>query len=279
MSLISNRKAILCALSYFNKTDTLGFALAQARYTIAVTVKHSRTALIVFIVMLTCYTGLCGAASSPSAPIDDSNESVASPLVPDYVIAQDGSVTLRICFNWSCANRQNLTFTADDMTLLKQRMAICSGSGIYERLQQVRIGIWQMEQLAQKYQPLLANDLSINDFEADVEGRMDCIDNSSNTTTYLHILHDIGELAGWTVSTPSVRNIVQVHWTAVIIDIKDGSSWSVDSWYRPNSHLPMVMPLQNWIEGEKAWESPFGYLNSTPRSVHELCNMQRTDLF
>ena len=61
------------------------------------------------------------------------------------------------------------------------------------RLQRVRIGIWQMELLAQKRQPLLANDLAINDFDAAVEGRMDCVDNSSNTTTYFHILRDIGE--------------------------------------------------------------------------------------
>ncbi len=231
--------------------------------------------------MLAGYTGLCGATPSSATSIDDSKGSVSSPLTPDYVIAEDGSVTLRICFNWSCASRQKMTFTAEEMAQLKQHMAICSGSSLYERLQRVRIGIWQMEHLAQKYQPLLANDLSINDFEADVEGRMDCIDNSSNTTTYLHILHDIGQLAGWTVSTPTVRNIVEVHWTAVLIDSKDGSSWSVDSWFRPNSHLPMVMPLQNWIDGDKAWKSPFGYLNSTPHSIHELCDMntQRLELF
>jgi hypothetical protein len=86
------------------------------------------------------------------------------------------------------------------MALLKRHMALCPGTSLHDRLQHVRIGIWQMELLAQKYQPLLANDLAINDFEAEVEGRLDCIDNTSNTTTYLHILRDIGELVGWTVS-------------------------------------------------------------------------------
>ncbi|WP_295587408.1 hypothetical protein [uncultured Lamprocystis sp.] len=89
---------------------------------------------------------------------------------------------------------------------------------------------------------------------------MDCVDNASNTTTYLHILRDIRELAGWTVSSPKVRSLFDltaVHWTAVIIDTESGLPWSVDSWFRPNGHLPMVMPLSNWIDKEKAWEPPF----------------------
>jgi hypothetical protein len=131
-----------------------------------------------------------------------------------------------------------------------------------------------MELLAQKYQPLLANDLAINDFEVGVKGRMDCVDNASNTTTFLHILDDIGELNGWRVSIPKVRNrfaINGVHWTAVLIDMKSSLRWSVDSWYRPNGHLPMVMPLQSWIEEKKPWQPPFARMNITPHSIHELC--------
>jgi hypothetical protein len=137
-----------------------------------------------------------------------------------------------------------------------------------------------MESLAQKYQPLLDNDLAINDFEEEVEGRMDCVDNSSNTTTYLHILQDIGELTGWTVSSPKVRKLFDfsaVHWTAVITDTESGLPWSIDSWYRPNGHLPMAMPLRSWIDEKKAWEAPFEHINSTPHSIYELCDMQPVD--
>ena len=168
-----------------------------------------------------------------------------------------------------------MTFTPADVALLKRHMAVCPGTSLQDRLQHVRIGIWQMELLAQKYQPLLANDLAINDSEAGVEGRMDCVDSTSNTTTYLHILRDIRELPGWTVASPKVRSrfdITAVHWTAVIIDNESGRPWSVDSWYRPNGHLPMVMPLPSWIDKKKAWEPPFERINATPRSIDELCN-------
>lgn len=174
-----------------------------------------------------------------------------------------------------------MTFTSNDMDLVKTRMATCSGTTLHDRLQQVRIGIWQMELLAQKYQPLFANDLSINDSEAGIQGRMDCVDNSSNTTTYLHILRDIGELSGWMLSSPKVRNrfnISAVHWTAVIIDTESELPWSIDSWYRPNGHLPTVMPLRSWIDEKKGWEPPFEQMNSTPHSIHELCTTQQPDL-
>mgnify|MGYP001814693017 FL=1 len=233
-----------------------------------------RHALIGFFAILVSHTSSVDAALSSGRSIDDSQGSVSSPLSPKYVIDQHGYVTLRICYNWSCARRETMTFTPDDMDLLRSRMALCPGTSLEDRLQRVRIGIWQMESLAQKYQPVLANDHAINKYESELIGRMDCVDNASNTTTYLQILRDIGELAGWTVSTPEVRdrfNLRGVHWTAVITDKESELQWSVDSWFRPNSHLPLVMPLQSWIDEKKAWEPPFARINHVPDSIHELC--------
>lgn len=244
------------------------------------TIMLIRPALLGLTTIIISHAGLADAAPSSPDFIDGARGPVTSPLPPKYVINPDGSVTLRICFNWSCSDTQTMTFNSHDMDVLKQRMATCSDTTLHDRLQRVRIGIWQMELLAQKYQPLLANDRAINDFEASVQGRTDCVDNSSNTTTYLHILQDIGELDGWTVSSPKVRNRFDfnaVHWTAVIIDAENELPWSVDSWFRPNGHLPMVMPLRNWIDEMKAWEPPFERINPTPRSITELCETQQLD--
>lgn len=233
-----------------------------------------RPAVIGFFAILVCHNGLAGDALSQPA-VDDTQGSVSRPLPPEYVFGPQGSVTLRICFNWSCARRQTMTFTPKDMALLKRHLALCPGTSLHDRLQHVRIGIWQMELLAQMYQPLLANDLAINDAEADVAGRMDCIDNASNTTTYLHILRDLRELAGWTVASPKVRSLFDltaVHWTAVILDTETGLPWSVDSWFRPNGHLPLVMPLPSWSDRKRAWEPPFARLNATPHAIDELCH-------
>jgi hypothetical protein len=199
--------------------------------------------------------------------------STSEPLAPDYRIHADGSVTQRICFNWSCASRQRLTFTRTDMTEVARQMAQCPGNGWHTRVQRLRIGIWQMERLAQKYQPLLANDAAINEDDQDREGRMDCVDNASNTTTYLHVLGSLGLLPGWTVAAQQVRGrfSFQVHWTAIVVDQRGAGAWAVDSWFRPNGHLPYVMPAAEWNSGRIAWEPPFAALNPSPRFSSQLC--------
>ena len=242
------------------------------------TIMFFRSVIITFFIPLVSYAHVISHTSKPVDInfIDNSQKSVSSPIPPEYVIEKDGSVTLRLCFNWSCASRQTMTFTSEDMELVKKRMATCPGTTLHNRLQRVRIGIWQMELLAEKYQPLLVNDLPMNKLEEDTEGRTDCIDNSSNTTTYLHILRDIGELPGWTISSPDVRNrlLTTVHWTAVMVDNESNLAWSVDSWFRPNGHLPMLMPLQDWFDEKVAWKPPFEQINATPHSIQGLCKTQ-----
>lgn len=217
------------------------------------------------------------AAPSPLQASGDPKGLVTSPLAPDYLIESDGSVVQRICFNWSCSRQERHRFTPADVARIKERMAACSGTTLYDRLQRVRIGIWQMELLAENYQPLLANDLAINEGEKATAGRMDCVDNSTNTTTYLHVLKDLGALPGWTVEPPRVRkrfDLNAVHWTAVISDDQTATRWSVDSWYRPNGHLPMVMPLKSWLSEKTGWEGPYAALNPTPQAIHEMCRGQ-----
>jgi hypothetical protein len=238
-----------------------------------------RPTMLSLCAALVVQTEFAAAASSNAETLLGAQESVSRPLPPKYEMGRDGSVRLRICFNWSCSRREILRFTADDMALVKERMATCSGTSLHDRLQRVRIGVWQMELLAEKYQPLLANDLSINE-DGGLDGRTDCVDNSTNTTTYLSILRDAGGLKGWSVSQPKVRkrfDVHAVHWTAVVVDTESGTPWSIDSWFRPNGHLPMVMPLRSWRREKKGWEPPLARLNPTPRSAQDLCQSPSRD--
>ena len=181
---------------------------------------------------------------------------------------------VEVCFNWSCARKQTLRLTAEDMSGVLENMMICSTDVLHDRLKRIRIGIWQMELLALKYQPLLANDRAGNDDDRGVNGRTDCIDNSRNTTTFLNILRDLSAIPGWSVSLPRVRDLFpidQVHWTAVVVDQDSGVEWTVDSWFRPHGHLPFVLPLSAWLDDKKGWEPPFDELNPYPDVVNELC--------
>lgn len=210
-----------------------------------------------------------------SAPAFDSNLShTVSPLPPEYSIDADRTVSLRVCFNWSCSTREQVTFSPKDISAVARLMALCTTDTLYDRIQQVRIGIWQMERLAQEQIPALGNDREINLYDKDLEGRTDCIDNASNTTTFLNVLQAYSLLPGWAVSAPGVRHTLdleRVHWTAVLVDEESGLQWSVDSWFRPHGHLPFVMALSDWAADKKGWEPPLDALNPYPRFVSELC--------
>ena len=201
---------------------------------------------------------------------------ITRPLAPQYRIEADGSVVLRLCFNSSCARTKMLTFSAADMEKVKGQLAYCPGQNLDDQLQRVRNAVWQMEVLAQKYEPLLVNDLEVNDREYGVDGRMDCVDNASNTTNYLAVLTDLGQLPSWRVEAPSVRKPLDfnaMHWTAVVKDKVTGKKWAVDSWFRPNGHLPFVLPLNLWQVETRGWLPPHDALNPYPHASNELCRM------
>lgn len=196
------------------------------------------------------------------------------PLPPVYKLNQDGSVVLELCYNWSCATRHPVLFHAQDMSRVLTIMAQCGGASIHQRLQRLRMGVWLMEELAEKAVPILANDTAMNIDDRESPGRTDCVDNSTNTTTYLQILSDLGQLPGWNIAPPEVRDIFDiqsVHWTAVVTDGHDGRTWSVDSWFRPNGHLPFVMPLKSWKRAMKGWEPPLDVYNPYPEFSSDLC--------
>ncbi len=189
---------------------------------------------------------------------------VVAPLPANYQLTADGSASLSICYNWSCAKVERLQFTASELAEVATQMRACPGDGLYERLQRLRIGIWRMELLAKHYVPVLGNDLAVNDQDSELEGRTDCVDNATNTSTYLAILRDLGAMPGWKVGKPRVRDglTIDVHWTATVIDEASGDQWAVDSWFRPQGHLPFVSPVSDWARGHKPWESPPGSLQS-----------------
>ncbi len=209
-----------------------------------------------------------------TSPFERGSASVTEPQPPVYYLNDDGSVVLQLCYNWSCATRKTVYFSAREMAGVRQQMAMCRSDSMHERLQRVRIGIWQMETLAEKHLPVLANDEGENEKDRGLAGRTDCVDNSTNTRTYLQVLMEMGEIDGWSIAAPQIRNrfdVNTVHWTAVLRDETDGKPWSIDSWYRPNGHLPFVMPLAGWEKEHLGWEPPFDRYNPYPQYTHDLC--------
>ena len=85
-------------------------------------------------------------------------------------------------------------------------------------------------------------------------GQMDCIDESTNTTTYLGMLADQGLLKHHTVQDRATRFGLFVgapHTTAVIQETGSGRHFAVDSWFFDNGQAPAIVDMHQW---ESGWE-------------------------
>ena len=69
----------------------------------------TRLAIWVLVVVLPL---VCVAA--PTSELPGAASSV-QPLSPAYAIHEDLTVSLRLCYNWSCATRETVFFTAEEL--------------------------------------------------------------------------------------------------------------------------------------------------------------------
>jgi len=86
--------------------------------------------------------------------------------------------------------------------------------------------------------------------------QMDCIDESSNTTTYLALMQKDNLLKWHTVQPTKTRGFFifgMPHTTAVIKENQSNKIWAVDSWFRDNGIEPDVLPISQWSDG---WNPP-----------------------
>ncbi|MCW8945285.1 MAG: hypothetical protein OQL27_10965 [Sedimenticola sp.] len=81
---------------------------------------------------------------------------------------------------------------------------------------------------------------------------MDCIDESTNTTTYLYMIQQAGVLKWHQLKDPVTRGFFFFGWphtTAVIQQQDNRTEWAVDSWFHDNGVTPEIVPLPQWESG------------------------------
>lgn len=82
----------------------------------------------------------------------------------------------------------------------------------------------------------------------------DCVDESTNTTTYLILLEKMGllqfhDVNALTSRPPIFSGRLGPHRTAVIIEKETGQKFAVDSWFHDNGHPPEIVKLDKWKRG------------------------------
>jgi hypothetical protein len=175
---------------------------------------------------------------------------VADTFVRDDIVTEPDRSNFSVCHDHGCAEVDQLSLSPHEWRSLQRLFSRTSASPAQER-DFIARAIAHFETLVGEHTG------TWNDKAADLKGlgqrgQMDCIDESTNTTTYLRILQREKLLRWHTVEDRATRGWFITGWphtTAVIRDKQSGETYAVDSWFRDNGQPPYILPLKQWKEG------------------------------
>ncbi len=181
--------------------------------------------------------------------------SAAEVFTSDAVVTEPVPTHFSVCHGYGCAEVAQLGLSAHEWGLIaavfepapenaaQERERIAEAIGLFERLIGPRTGT--------------THDIGGTFPGMGKAGQMDCIDESTNTTTYLRLLKGAGLLRHHEVAKRATRGFLLFggwpHTTAVIRDTTAGESFAVDAWFEDNGHPAHVVPIPLWRDG---WEPP-----------------------
>jgi len=163
------------------------------------------------------------------------------------------ATTVHVCSAYGCRTKTRVRFsaaqldeirevmktTAKDESAAEERRAVAYAVGWLERHGGERIGT--------------KNDRAGMDFLASGDPeQQDCLDEATNTTSYLTLLAKNGMLKHHTVAAPFAKeNYLRgisgwTHWTAVLNETEGGQRWAVDSWIQKNGVNPAIVEAEKW---------------------------------
>ncbi|MBY0346443.1 MAG: hypothetical protein K2P98_06220 [Neisseriaceae bacterium] len=156
--------------------------------------------------------------------------------------------TLPICYQYGCKIEQNIQIPN---TILAQVQAdFAEVESAEQERQALALALRVLYLFAGSITPISV-DKGGNFHDGTAIGRMDCIDHSSNTTTFLTYLANHNLLRFHQVGKKAFRApwILNSHYAAQLVEIADGSAWVVDTWFKDFGELAVIVPYDLWHAG------------------------------
>ena len=161
---------------------------------------------------------------------------------------------VEICYNYGCLVRVEVVFSELRLVEIAGRLRLAD-SAVAERAILARV-VGQLYRWAGEQSPIGA-DRPGNYLDFGENGMMDCVDHSESTTQLLRMLEARGLLRFHAVEPVSrrVRWVFAQHFSAVIRERSeaspaDGARFVVDSWFGEHGDPAVVLPLEDWLDGE-----------------------------
>jgi hypothetical protein len=157
-----------------------------------------------------------------------------------------------ICHGFGCRYRTPIVLSASDHAKLTQLLSAGRASADAERKAVAQAVAWFETRVAPEAGTAGAKAYATGVFDAQ-PSQFDCIDASTNTTTMLLVMSELGLFKYHRLIAPVSRNpflgLGVIHTTAVLVELQGGREWAIDSWVRNNGVPPDVLPLKTWYAG------------------------------
>lgn len=157
-----------------------------------------------------------------------------------------------VCYQHTCAEIEHITLNAQQWNRVRGFFQPAATSATEERLQIANAIAYLEVEIGKKINTLDDRGGNLEGFTAE-GNQLDCIDESTNSTTYMTMMENDGLLRYHLVEKRATRGFLIIggwpHSTAVISETASGEKWAVDSWFRDNGTVPDIVPLKEWRRG------------------------------
>lgn len=160
------------------------------------------------------------------------------------------SPVYRVCFNYDCNRLQTVRLSPEEWRVVVNQFRPAATTAAEER-DMIRRAIAVLEYVSGTQTPT-HRDRGGNAIPENTHGQMDCIDESTNTSSYLTLLEAYGLLRWHRVAERAYRAPywLDVHWAAQIVETETQQRYVVDSWFLDNGEMPYVQALNDWLRKE-----------------------------
>jgi len=161
--------------------------------------------------------------------------------------------TVWVCSAYGCQEQTKFRFTSADIAKIRQIFRRTKkGDTPHQERRAVAYAIAWMEKRVGKKIGTSADRPGMDFAASGDPNQQDCVDEATNTTSYLMVMQHNNLLKHHRVGRPfSKGNILQgikywPHWAAILIENETGQRYAVDSWIYENGVNPAVVKAEEW---------------------------------